>query len=104
MSRQLPTAVFAADDFIAFGIMDAFKNEGIRIPQDVSVVGFDDQTYSEEFHPSLTTVRHPVEKIGRQGVKMILKLIKEPAKRNVIAEFDPELIVRESTGTPRSSD
>lgn len=103
-SGQLPTAVFAADDFIAIGIMDAFKNEGIRIPQDVSVVGFDDQTYSEEFHPSLTTVRQPVEKIGRQGVKMILKLIKEPSKRNVIAEFDPELIVRESTGAPRRSD
>lgn len=100
-SGQLPTAVFAADDFIAFGIIDAFKNEGIRIPRDVSVVGFDDQIYSKEFHPSLTTVRQPVEKIGRQGVEMLLKLIEEPAKRNIIAEFDPELIVRESTGTPR---
>lgn len=97
----LPTAVFAADDFMALGAMDAFKNEGIRIPGDVSVVGFDDQIYASEFHPSLTTIQLPHEKIGRQGVDILLKLIKEPAKRTVTVEFDPELIVRESTAAPR---
>jgi DNA-binding LacI/PurR family transcriptional regulator len=98
---RLPTAVFAADDFMALGVMDAFKNEGIRIPQDVSVVGFDDQIYAEEFHPALTTIRMPFEKIGRQGVDILLKLIKDSPKRNTIMEFDPELMVRKSTGAPR---
>lgn len=102
-SGRLPTAVFAADDFIALGVMDAFKNERIRIPEDVSIVGFDDQIYAEEFRPTLTTIRQPFEKIGRQGVDILLKLIKDPSKRNVTMEFDPALIVRESTGAPRKS-
>ncbi|WP_139996722.1 LacI family DNA-binding transcriptional regulator [Paenibacillus paridis] len=102
-SGRLPTAVFAADDFIALGVMDAFKNERIRIPEDVSIVGFDDQIYAEEFRPTLTTIRQPFEKIGRQGVDILLKLIKDPSKRNVTMEFDPTLIVRESTGAPRKS-
>lgn len=102
-SGRLPTAVFAADDFMALGVMDAFKNERIRIPDDVSVVGFDDQIYAQEFHPSLTTIRQPFEKIGRQGVDILLKMIKDPSKRNVTMEFDPTLILRESTGAPRRS-
>ncbi|NIK78298.1 DNA-binding LacI/PurR family transcriptional regulator [Paenibacillus castaneae] len=100
-SGQLPTAVFAADDFMALGVMDAFKNEKIRIPQDVSIIGFDDQIYAEQFQPALTTIRLPFEKIGRQGVDILLKLIKDPTKRNVTMEFDPQLIVRESTAAPR---
>ncbi|WP_372631406.1 LacI family DNA-binding transcriptional regulator [Cohnella sp.] len=102
-SGRLPTAVFAADDFIALGVMDAFKNEGIHIPRDVSVIGFDDQIYASEFHPKLTTVRQPFEKIGKQGVDILLKLIKDPSRRNVSIEFDPELVVRESTAVPRST-
>ena len=99
----MPTAVFAADDFIALGVMDAFKNEGIRIPEDVSIVGFDDQIYATKFRPQLTTVSQPFEQIGRQGVTMLLKLIKQSSKRNVTVEFDPELIVRDSTGVPRKN-
>ncbi|MFD0587996.1 LacI family DNA-binding transcriptional regulator [Paenibacillus sp. GCM10027627] len=99
---RLPSAVFAADDFMALGVMDAFKNEGIRIPRDVSVVGFDDQIYASEFHPSLTTIQLPFEQIGRQGVDILMKLIKDPTKRNVTVELDPQLIIRESTGRPAS--
>lgn len=102
-SGRLPTAVFAADDFMALGVMDAFKNARIRIPEDVSVIGFDDQTYAQEFHPALSTIRQPFEKIGRQGVDILLKMIKDPTKRNVTVEFDPTLIARESTGAPRRS-
>ena len=57
----------------------------------------------QEFHPSLTTIRQPFEKIGRQGVDILLKMIKDPSKRNVTMEFDPTLILRESTGAPRRS-
>ncbi|MFD0717220.1 LacI family DNA-binding transcriptional regulator [Paenibacillus sp. GCM10027626] len=103
-SGKLPTAIFAADDFMALGAMDALKNAGIRIPDEISIVGFDDQIYASEFHPGLTTIRQPFEKIGRQGVDMLLKIIKEPSRRNMTMEFDPELIVRESTGAPRRSD
>ncbi|XID91253.1 LacI family DNA-binding transcriptional regulator [Paenibacillaceae bacterium WGS1546] len=97
-SGRRPTGVFAADDFIAIGVMDAYKNAGLRIPRDVSIVGFDDQIYASEFSPKLTTVRLPFDKIGKQGVDLLLQLIKEPTKRNATIEFDPELVVRESTG------
>ncbi|BBI36307.1 LacI family DNA-binding transcriptional regulator [Cohnella abietis] len=102
-SGRLPTAIFAADDYMALGAMDAFKNEGIRIPRDISIVGFDDQVYASEFRPALTTIRLPFEKIGKQGVDILLKMIKDPTKRNATVEFDPELIVRDSSGAPRTS-
>lgn len=102
-SGNLPTAVFAADDYIALGVMDAFKNSGIRIPEDVSVVGFDDQFIASEFRPMLTTVRQPAEKIGRLGVELLLNMIRGSSKRNHTVQLDPELIVRESTAKPSGS-
>ncbi|TXK85741.1 LacI family DNA-binding transcriptional regulator [Paenibacillus sp. N3.4] len=96
-SGKLPSAVFAADDLTAFGVMDALKNEGYKIPRDISIVGFDDQIFSVEFHPMLTTVRQPAEKLGRQGVDILLKWIDGTAKRNVTVQLEPELIIREST-------
>ncbi|MCD9022160.1 LacI family DNA-binding transcriptional regulator [Cohnella silvisoli] len=96
-SGTLPSAVFASDDYIALGFMDACKNEGIRIPQDISIVGFDDQILASEFRPRLTTVRQPADKIGSAGVELLLGVINDPAKRNVTLQMEPELIVREST-------
>jgi len=99
-SGNLPTAIFAADDYIALGVMDAFKNAGIRVPNDVSVVGFDDQIIASEFRPMLTTVRQPAEKIGRLGVELLLGMIRGSSKRNHTVQLDPELIIRESTARP----
>jgi len=98
---ELPTAVFAADDYIALGFVDALKNEGIRVPSDVSVVGFDDQIIASEFRPGLTTMRQPAEQIGRHGVDLLLKWIEGTSRRNVTVQLDPELIVRESTAPPK---
>jgi DNA-binding LacI/PurR family transcriptional regulator len=96
-SDSLPSAIFASDDYIALGVMDACKNEGIRIPQDISIVGFDDQIFASEFRPRLTTVRQPSDKIGSTGVELLLGAINDPAKRNVTVQIEPELIIREST-------
>lgn len=96
----LPSAVFAADDYIALGVMDAFKNAGILIPNDVSVVGFDDQIIASEFHPMLTTVRQPAERIGRLGVELLLSMIQGTSRRNHTVQLDPELVIRESTARP----
>ncbi|WP_123042368.1 LacI family DNA-binding transcriptional regulator [Cohnella candidum] len=97
----LPTAVFAADDYVALGVMDALKNEGIRIPGDVSVVGFDDQILSSEFRPMLTTVRQPADKMAKSGVDLLLRSMAGTAsKRNATVLLEPELIVRESTAPP----
>ncbi|RKP51691.1 LacI family transcriptional regulator [Cohnella endophytica] len=96
-SGSLPSAIFASDDYIALGVMDACKNEGVRIPDDVSIVGFDDQILASQFRPTLTTVRQPADKIANAAVELMLGLINDPAKRSVTIQMEPELVVREST-------
>ncbi|WP_379132910.1 LacI family DNA-binding transcriptional regulator [Paenibacillus sp. sgz500958] len=98
-SGDLPTAIFAADDNIALGVINALQYSGVRVPQEVSIVGFDDQSVASELHPRLTTVRQPAEKIGRYGVDLLLKWINESAIPDVSLplQFEPELIIREST-------
>ncbi|SDX55947.1 LacI family DNA-binding transcriptional regulator [Paenibacillus sp. CF384] len=94
---SLPSAIFASDDYIAVGVLNACMTSGIRIPEDVSLVGFDDQILASEFHPRLTTVRQPSDRIGHAAVELLLNVINEPAKRSVTMQIEPELIVREST-------
>ncbi|REK75638.1 LacI family DNA-binding transcriptional regulator [Paenibacillus paeoniae] len=100
-TNTLPTAVFAGDDMMAFGVMDALKNNGLRIPDDVSVVGYDDQLFATQIRPWLTTVRQPVEWIGAQAIELLLKQIEHKEDiHDGVAEhikLQPELIVREST-------
>lgn len=98
---RIPPAIFAADDNIALGVMDALKNEGIRIPRDVSIVGFDDTHMASEFRPRLTTVRQPAEKIGREAVRQLLAAIDDTSTNKVTLKLDAELVIRESTAHPR---
>lgn len=93
----LPTAVFAGDDYIAIGVLNALLEEGIRVPQDVSVIGYDDQVIASQFHPHLTTIRQPAVKIGQTAVDVLLKQIDGKTKRSATVQLEPELIVREST-------
>jgi DNA-binding LacI/PurR family transcriptional regulator len=98
-SGSLPSAIFAADDHIALGVINALQIAGLRVPQDVSVVGYDDQMVASELQPRLTTIRQPAELIGRQGAMLLLEWIngsKVPQLESPLL-FDPELIVREST-------
>lgn len=94
---KLPGALFASDDYIALGAMNAFQQAGIRIPQQISIIGFDDQNIASEFRPKLTTMRQPAERIGRTGIDLLLKAINRTAKRSVTVQLDPELIIRDST-------
>ncbi|NEW05397.1 LacI family transcriptional regulator [Paenibacillus sp. SYP-B3998] len=94
---KLPSAVFAADDLTAFGVMDACKNAGYQVPRDISIIGFDDQIFSAEFRPRLTTVRQPAAKMGKHGVDLLLKWIDGTVKRGATVQLEPELIIREST-------
>ncbi|MDQ6419597.1 LacI family DNA-binding transcriptional regulator [Paenibacillus sp. LHD-117] len=98
---KLPPAIFAADDYIAIGVMDACMNEGIRIPRDVSIVGFDDQVLASEFRPMLTTMRQPADRIAAMGVDLLLAAINDADARRVTVQVEPELIVRESTAARR---
>lgn len=94
---KLPSAIFAADDYIAIGVMDACLNQGISIPGDISIVGFDDQVLASEFRPMLTTIRQPADRIGTVGVDLLLAAMKDPGKERVTIQIDPQLIIRETT-------
>jgi len=96
---QLPDAIFAADDHIAFGIIDALRCRGLRVPEDVSVVGFDDHPFSAKLHPFLTTVKQPAHEIGLKGVESLLKIMSGEIKRNIIIKLEPQLVKRESVIT-----
>lgn len=95
------TAVFAANDHTALGLIHAFADRGIRVPIDVSVVGFDDTPDSRHFLPPLTTVRQDFDALGALAVHRLVQAMEgiEPAHRELIT---PELIVRASTDRPRA--
>ncbi|MBB3129987.1 LacI family transcriptional regulator/LacI family purine nucleotide synthesis repressor [Paenibacillus rhizosphaerae] len=94
---RLPQAVFAGDDNIALGVVNALTEAGVQVPGQVAVVGYDDQTISSQLHPYLTTVRQPADRIGIAAADMLLKRIDGTMKRGANLKIDPELIVRESS-------
>jgi LacI family transcriptional regulator len=92
------SALFAFNDISAIGAMKAFRNAGLRIPEDVSVVGFDD-IQSAAFHsPGLTTVRQPLEEMGILAAKTLLKRLSDGTTGPKSVSIEPTLVVRESTG------
>jgi len=95
----LPSAVFAANDQLALGLLRAFFEAGVSVPGDVSVVGFDDIPGSAYFSPPLTTVRQEFDRLGRKAIGMLLAAIDgEPLDHTPIP---PRLVVRGSTGAAR---
>jgi len=92
-----PTAIFASNDVMAMGVMDAVRSRGWRVPEDVSVVGFDDIPQAELVRPALTTVRQPLEQMGRVATQMLLDMLKNPEKKVNRIELPTELIIRSST-------
>jgi LacI family transcriptional regulator len=96
-----PTAIFASNDVMAMGVMDAIRHRGLRVPDDVSVVGFDDIPQASLIHPALTTVRQPLEKMGRVATQMLLELLNKSQKKIGRIELPTELIIRDSCKVPR---
>lgn len=91
-----PTAVFCANDTMAFAVIHVAKEMGLSVPEDISVVGFDDVEMAAENQPGLTTVRQPITEIGTQGVKMLFQQMqsKEFTPSNIVLPV--ELVKRES--------
>ena len=89
------TAVFASNDQMAYGARLALYRRSIRVPEDISLVGYDDLPNSTYSMPPLTTVRQPVYEIGRLAAQAMLKLI--AGETATIAALPLELVVREST-------
>ncbi|MEU5106180.1 MULTISPECIES: LacI family DNA-binding transcriptional regulator [unclassified Streptomyces] len=96
----LPTAVFAGNDQMAMGVLAAFTERGVKVPHDVSLVGFDDMKGAGFLVPALTTVRQDFVRLGRNAIELLMRMLRgEQAAREKIA---PELVVRHSTAAPRA--
>ncbi len=89
-----PTAIFAANDVSAFGVMDAVRDAGLRIPEHVSVIGFDDIPGAQSTNPPLTTIRQPLREMGRLATRMLFEFIEEPQREVERVELATELIAR----------
>ncbi|HEY1699680.1 MAG TPA: LacI family DNA-binding transcriptional regulator [Trebonia sp.] len=95
-----PTAIFAGSDQQAFGVYEAARQRGLRIPQDLSIIGFDDLPVARWASPPLTTVAQPLAEMGRAAAEMLGDLINGIPLRTNRIELSTELIVRESTAAP----
>lgn len=96
--KKKPEAVFAQSDIMAIGAMRATQEAGLRIPEDIAFVGFDDLPIASTFKPKLTTVRQPITRFGVKAVELLQDLIEngtKPARHLII---DTEIIIRESCG------
>jgi len=97
---QPPTAIFCFSDQMALGVLAACREQGIRVPEDLSVVGFDDLASSRYLSPPLTTIRQPMREIGARAVNLLLAII-EGGDVPLQQTLDFSLMVRGSTGARR---
>ena len=95
---QPPTAIFAISDLPAIGAMCAVQQTGLRVPQDVAIVGFNDIPVAAFVNPSLTTVAAPAYEMGLEAMKMLQNLIsgKQPHQKNILLPIS--LVIRQSCG------
>jgi LacI family transcriptional regulator, galactose operon repressor len=99
LARKKPfTALFAYNDISAIGAIRAIQERGLRIPQDVSVVGFDDIAWAAFHTPSLTTVQQPLGKMGQMAAEALFRMIEHGGEHSSKIAIEPTLVVRESTG------
>ncbi len=99
-----PTAVFAANDRMALGLLLRLHERRLQVPGDVSVVGYDDVAEAEFFHPPLTTVRQDFDAMGRVAVQKLIRMVEAPGTADEVALPDVRLVVRASSGPARQQE
>ena len=95
-SNSSPSAIFCADDYMAIGVMQRIHEMGLRIPDDVAVIGFDDIEPAAYINPSLTTIRQPLLEMGKEAVRILLHLIEGKQKPPAHKFFEVDLVERET--------
>lgn len=97
---ERPALMMTSSDIIAIGLIKGLMEHGIRVPEDVSVVGFGDVPMAAYFRPALTSIRMPSVELGAEAVKAAMRLIENPVIRHIKLAMDCELIERETTKAP----
>jgi LacI family transcriptional regulator len=104
LSHNPPTAVFAGNDMIGIGVLRAAAERNIRVPGDLSVIGFDDIQMSRYVYPALTTVGQSILQLGEMAAEVLLRRISAPAhtaiEQRIVA---PSIVIRESTAPPTNA-
>jgi LacI family xylobiose transport system transcriptional regulator len=98
-----PTAIFAGSDLQALGALDAIRARGLRVPEDISVVGYDDIPLARWLSPRLTTVHQPLQQMGAEATKLIIGWAEHPPESTPRMDLATTLVVRESTAAPRQN-
>jgi DNA-binding LacI/PurR family transcriptional regulator len=97
-----PTAIFAGSDLQALGVYEAARPRGVRIPDDLSVVGYDDLRIARWVGPPLTTIRQPLTEMAETAARMLIRMSDNPdAPVNQRFDLATSLVVRESTASPK---
>lgn len=91
-----PTALFVVNNLMTVGAIEAIHKEGLRIPKDVAIIGFDDLPWAEALDPPLTVVRQPAYEVGRAAAELLLKRLTDPAAPAAWLRLRPKLILRSS--------
>jgi len=112
---QRPTAIFTRSDLMAYGVMSAAEEFGLRVPEDIAVIGFDDNPSSAHMRPALTTVRQPFSDMGRRAIELLFSQIEQAQEarrgRQPLGvktgeapriELPTSLVIRESCGAPQA--
>ena len=99
---ERPTAIFAFNDNIAIGAVQAARARGLHVPDDLSIVGFDDIENATVVTPALTTVRQPLAEMGRTAVSLLNRLLERQRFETLHVELAVRLVVRDSTAPPRT--
>jgi DNA-binding LacI/PurR family transcriptional regulator len=101
-ASRRPTAVFCANDLLALGVLQQLTRQGIKVPNDIALVGYDDIDFAAAATVPLTSVRQPREQLGRTAAELLLEEVQDgESHRHRHVVFDPELVVRESSAPRR---
>jgi LacI family transcriptional regulator len=97
-SDNIPDAVFAGNDLIALGILHCAQEQGLRVPEDLGIIGFDDIPYADLPQVQLTTIAQPKYQMGKYAIELLLKELNDKTKREIKRIIlEPELIIRKTT-------
>lgn len=98
-----PTAIFAGSDLQALGVFEVARSRGLRVPEDLSVVGYDDIQLANWVSPRLTTIHQPLKEMGREAARLAIRLGSGPINPTPRMDLATHLVVRDSTSPPRAS-
>ncbi|RYU68794.1 LacI family DNA-binding transcriptional regulator [Aliivibrio finisterrensis] len=93
---KLPSALFVCNDMMAMGVINCANKKGISVPNDLSIVGYDDIKMAKYITPSLTTIHQPKHRLGQQAVDSLLEKIQTKSETNHVIQLEPTLVVRDS--------